>query len=304
MTDSIPSLLVKGLSHRRLQSAILGFVSVAPSSVRVYGNFQPLHLKPRKAARTNLLRQRCNFCACLPSRGEDDSTTRSVAYDAESSLQHQQDPVTARVRSELAADGVDLDNLLNAGKVVNLTRKLDILAAEIAQAPAGSAQLDALLRKADKLRVQLATEKRLEMQTWLKQLFVTQALLFIVIGGCLANDVVPGVQDLPLVAKALGFWMTWLFTIPSLRARKGISRQEKSALNVAFLGTPLANLMLPFATKNCGLIWVSNIFILLGTYIWYGAFIPADGQVPGEGKSKEQARIKGLLKYLDWGSWR
>ena len=48
--------------------------------------------------------------------------------------------------------------------------------------------------------------------------------------------------------QVLGFWMWWLFIVPSLRARKP-QAQEKEALNWAFLATPLVSILMPFATK-------------------------------------------------------
>jgi hypothetical protein len=44
--------------------------------------------------------------------------------------------------------------------------------------------------------------------------------------------------------------MVWLFTIPSLRARKPVAA-EKNALNVAFVVCPLANIVIPFVNKVC-----------------------------------------------------
>lgn len=217
-----------------------------------------------------------------------------------------EDPIARRVRDELAADGINLDELLNAGKVVNLTRKLDMLTAESEKLAAGSSELQDAKQKMSKLESDLVREKRQVMQNWLKQLFLLQAIIFIGIGGVLANDVVPGVDSVPLVGRALGFWTTWLFTIPALRARKGTSKTEKSALNVAFLATPLLNVALPALTKNCGIIWAADVALLGACYAFYGitAKQGADGDEEGNRPVKEQGKVKGILKYLDWGSWR
>lgn len=217
-----------------------------------------------------------------------------------------EDPVTRRVRGELAADGINLDELLNAGKVVSLTRKLDKLSLECDQLSEGSQELQEAKQKISKLETDLVREKRQVMQDWLKKLFLLQAFLFIGIGGILANDVVPGVESVPLVGRALGFWSVWLFTIPALRARKGTSKTEKSALNIAFLATPLLNVALPALTRNCGVIWAADIALLGACYAFYGirAKQNAGADEDDIDLQKEQGRVKGILKYLDWGSWR
>jgi hypothetical protein len=232
-----------------------------------------------------------------------------VAEEQHGSLEARLDPVAARVRAELAAEGINLDELLNAGKVVNLSRKLDGLRAEFAAmveigVPVEDGGRVALVEKMDKLRGQIVVEKRQVMQAWLKRLFLVQAGVFAVAGGVLSMNAVPGV-DVPLVGQALGFWSVWLFTIPALRARKGTSKAEKSALNVSFLGTPLLNVALPFATKNCGVIWAADVMFLIGAYLWYiGHAVEADGGGEDAAPEKEQNRIKGMLKYLDWGSFK
>lgn len=215
-----------------------------------------------------------------------------------------EDPVANRLREELAADGINLDELLNAGKVVNLTRKLDKLIVDSEELEPNSSEYVTMQEKIAKIERTLITEKRQVMQAWLKNLFFVQSIIFGLIGGVLASDIVPG-YSVPLVGQALGFWMIWLFTIPSLRARKGTPKWEKSALNIAFLITPLMNLVMPFATKNCGAIWAVNVTVLIGCYAYYAVSV-TDGDGGGkDGKTKrEQARVTGILKYLDWGSWK
>lgn len=217
-----------------------------------------------------------------------------------------EDPLTRRVRDELAVDGIDLDELLNAGKVVNLTRKLETLYLESQQLAAGSLELKQMQAKLDQIESDLIREKRQVMQSWLKRLFLIQAIVFIVVGGMLANDVVPGGIAVPLVGRALGFWTIWLFTIPALRARKGTSKAEKSALNVAFLAMPLMNVALPTVTKDFGTIWAADVVLLTACYLFYGirSVIAGENKDMQSGGGKEQGRVKGLLKYLDWGSWR
>lgn len=246
----------------------------------------------------------------MPTEPET-STAAEVDSVAPGTLEERLDPVAARVRAELAADGINLDELLNAGKVVNLSRKLDGMDAELAAMdetgkPADDSARVELVVKMEAIREKLKTEKRQVMQGWLKQLFLVQAGVFVVIGGVLSTNSVPGVE-VPLVGQALGFWMTWLFTIPALRARKGTSKAEKSALNAAFLGSPFLNVAMPFATKNTGIIWAADVVFLVAAYLWYvGQAVDADSE-KGENEGapmKEQNRITGLLKYLDWGSFK
>ena len=93
--------------------------------------------------------------------------------------------------------------------------------------------------------------------------------------------------------------MIWLFTIPALRARKGMKAGEKAALNVAFLIIPLLNVGIPFVTKDFGVIWAVDVVALGMCYGWCVG-------IKGGGKEtlRESPKIKGLLKCLDWGSWR
>lgn len=215
-----------------------------------------------------------------------------------------EDALTERVRNELAAEGIDFNNLLNASKVVSLTVKLDRLEAQTAELAVDSDERKAIEANMAEVEKMLAKEKRQVMQTWLKRLFLAQAIVFIAIGGVLSNNLLPGNFEVPLVGQALGFWMTWLFTIPALRARKGTSKAEKSALNVAFLATPLVNVALPTVTKNCGQIWAADVVILVGCYLYYGLVTPMQNKPDGNEIEKETGKVTGLLKFLDWGSWR
>lgn len=73
--------------------------------------------------------------------------------------------------------------------------------------------------------------------TWLIRVFSEQAY-----------DAVPGFPNVDLSVRVLGFWFVWLFTVPSLRARKP-GEAEKVALNIAFLATPVISFAMPFITK-------------------------------------------------------
>lgn len=83
--------------------------------------------------------------------------------------------------------------------------------------------------------------------TWLIRVFSEQAY-----------DAVPGFPNVDLSVRVLGFWFVWLFTVPSLRARKP-GEAEKVALNIAFLATPVISFAMPFITK----VWVRVLFRLL-----------------------------------------
>jgi len=63
-----------------------------------------------------------------------------------------------------------------------------------------------------------------------------------------AYDQVPFFPHVDLSIQVLGFWFVWLFTVPSLRARKP-GASEKVALDIAFLATPVVSFAMPFITK-------------------------------------------------------
>lgn len=205
-----------------------------------------------------------------------------------------EDPVAQRVRNELAENGVNLDELLNASRVIDLTRQVDALTAASSQQTPESSAYAETQRKIDKLSSELEKEKRQVMQGWLKKLFLGQAVVCALLGGVLSMD-----PDVPLVGNALGFWGVWLFSIPALRARKGLPKWEKSALNIAFVAMPLTNVLLPVWTKNTGGIWAADVSLLLAAYAWY--WVKRDKSLDG---IREEGKVKGWLKYLDWGSWR
>lgn len=137
------------------------------------------------------------------------STTKLQLVETEEQL-------IERLNVEIMANtGVQLDQLINPGKIVNLER--DIAQLEI--------QLSNLTTEKDKLVVQnkikaqsdtLAVEKRLVMRGWLKNLFVGQSIIAGIVSLAMAYDAVPG-YPVPLPLRVLGFWMWWLFIIPSLR---------------------------------------------------------------------------------------
>mmetsp|Transcript_16107 Transcript_16107/g.32251 ORF Transcript_16107/g.32251 Transcript_16107/m.32251 type:complete len:378 (-) Transcript_16107:238-1371(-) len=209
------------------------------------------------------------------------------------------------VKREVKADyGVELEDLLNPIKVVSLEKKIFIAEQALEGLPSGEerAQTEDDIAR---FRSELAKERKSIMMDWLKVLFRGQALLSVLIGGLLASDHVPLVEHVPIAGRAFGFWTMWLFTIPSLRAVKPLGypnlqispSQEKKALNLAFVVTPLSTILLPFATKDPSLIFSANLAIVSACYAFY-ALRPDDDDSAGE------VEIKGILKYLDYGSGR
>lgn len=235
----------------------------------------------------------------LSSETESNSTSGSAPTN-----QNPDAELTAKLRADLAASGVNFDDLLDGGRAVKLTRELNTITTTL-ESTSDEETRKRLKVKAEKLKSDLTTVSRQVMLPELKRLFLGQAVLSTVVSGVVAGDAVPG-MSVPLVGRALAFWTVWLFTIPSLRARKGIASWEKSALNVAFLATPLSNLVLPAITRNTSAIWATSVAVLAGCYAYYYVRgVSREGsEGDQQGKKKEQTKIRGILRYLDWGSWR
>ncbi len=219
------------------------------------------------------------------------------------------DPLVQRIRDDVLREtGVELDQLLNPSKVVNLEFDLINLRNELEATAEGKAmqKLEATILKKE---TQLATEKRLVMRGWLKNLFLGQSALAGALSGVVAYDVLPGFPHLPLPVKAFAFWSWWMFTIPSLRARRP-GPTEKKALDVAFLLTPVVSLGMPFVTKDMGTIWVANAVATAACYGYAFGFAGKGGEEEdGEGLEDREdetlpAPLKAALKALDWGSGR
>lgn len=266
--------------------------------------------------------ERLRVCAALRTRGVRGvkcavepparaATTKRSAGDG-----RHVDPVEVRVRAELAEQGVPFEQLINPARVLKLERRVAAYRAQLAayvDADAGAEQRafspeqQRLLRDVTKAERELVAEKRAVMRQWLKNVFVVQAALTAAVGGYLAFDPLRGT---PLYLRALGFWMIWLFSIPSLRARKPRA-EEKSALNVAFLVAPLVNMLAPSVSKEPGYIWAAQVLLLAACYGYYGAVGGAHAAQEhsdqgGETRrgARSQWNIRGALRWLDWGSWR
>ncbi|CAN0075982.1 unnamed protein product, partial [Discosporangium mesarthrocarpum] len=200
----------------------------------------------------------------------------------------------ARVAMEVERDsGVELEQLINPFKVITLERDLAKLRDELERGPTASRRED-IEKEVSKKESTLAVEKRSVMRGWLKQLFVGQAVITTIIGGLMAYDAVPFFPDLDISVKVLGFWFIWLFTVPSLRARKP-GAEEKEALNVAFLATPLTNLAMPFLTKDPVTIYWANLLVLAASY-GYGYTVGKPDPAGDTGSKNQPQWLKFVYK--------
>lgn len=130
-----------------------------------------------------------------------------------------EDALIFRINAEIMeAEGVQLEDLINPSKVVNLERDLLKLNNQLTKTT-DATEIEKLQSQITKSTVKLNAEKRAVMRGWLKNLFVGQSILAGGLSLCMVYNVIPG-YDLPLSIKVLGFWMWWLFIIPSLRLVK------------------------------------------------------------------------------------
>ena len=192
---------------------------------------------------------------------------------------------------------------MNPAKVVNLEVDLINLQYEL-DVCSDSKRIEEIEEIMEKKRQTLFQEKRMVMQGWLKNLFLSQSILAIGASALMAYNVVPGYyHDLPLPLQVFGYWSFWMFIIPSLRARKP-GPIEKNALNGAFLLTPVISLAMPFITKDIPTIWWANAITTAACYTYaYGVGDTSDIDSE-EGKSKLPAPVRFILKSLDFGSGR
>lgn len=112
--------------------------------------------------------------------------------------------------------------------------------------------------------------------------FEVQAWVSLVVGGLLSfNLIFP--SDQPDIARLLGMWSVWMFTVPSLRARE-CTAAEKDALNLLFLAIPLVNVALPFVWKSFPFIFTADCVLMAGVFAWKG-LIPGVGEPSSEGEA-------------------
>eukprot|EP01039_Chlorochromonas_danica_P001865 gene1865-2040_t len=219
------------------------------------------------------------------------------------SVEEEDEELIERVSQEvLAESGVELDQLINPAKVVNLERDLVKLNKRLQESDLPANERVSIEEQIQKKRATLIVEKRSVMRGWLKNLFVFQSVLAAFISFAMVYDIVPNTH-VPLSVQVLGFWMWWLFIIPSLRARKPVDA-EKRALDIAFLASPVVSLALPFATKDIPLIWWANAATVAACYGYF--FIikpnPEASQEEEEGKTVLPSWLVKAYKALDYGS--
>uniref|UniRef100_A0A7S0RAW0 Uncharacterized protein n=1 Tax=Pyramimonas obovata TaxID=1411642 RepID=A0A7S0RAW0_9CHLO len=128
--------------------------------------------------------------------------------------------------------------------------------------------------------------------TVLYSVFEVQAYVAVVVGALLAYNVIwpsevsaAGVVD-PTIARLMGMWSIWMFTVPSLRARD-CAKDEKDALNYAFILIPLVNVLLPLVWKSFGAVFTADVAVLAGLYAWKGVVPFSD--VPEEPQEETSA---------------
>jgi hypothetical protein len=282
---------------------------------------------------------------------ETDLRKDEIRADAESALTNvgwslpadgdltSDDPFVQAINQGIQRDfGVQLDELLNPAKVVNLERDLYALRTELAQvtgkmvpqqksedaadAPmlfliteecdggGGGDDAAALRKRIRKKEADLLIERRSVFRGWLKNVFLVQAVGSFGLSYVMAThpeSLFGGFDwfhsyNMDISIKVLGYWWWWLFVVPSLRSRrpKGF---EKKALDIAFLATPLVSLLAPMATKDTAIIWALNFAVVAGSYGFAFAMQDQDGSA-GDDDSNQPEWLKFIFKSLDFGSGR
>ena len=279
-----------------------------------------------------------------PRRRLFDESTLAEADDALSSVGWSSlgedpltsdDPFVVRLNESIIAEmGVGLDGLLNPAKVVNLERDLYNLRSELAtltgivltaddaislttvlcDGGGGGDIANEVRTKIAKKEKDLIIERRSVFRSWLKTVFLGQAGISTALSYIMATnpsvlfgsfDWYNNVSNMDTSITVLGFWWWWLFIVPSLRSRRP-SGWEKSALDVAFLGTPLVSLASPILTKDTGLIWWANFVVVAGAYGF--AYFTQSGGNNDEENGEEDENLPSWLKFvyksLDFGAGR
>ena len=184
------------------------------------------------------------------------------------------------------------------------------LTTQLCDAGGGGEEAETIRTKISKKEKDLSTERRAVFRGWLKNIFLVQAGLSMVLSYVMATnpDALFGsfgwynnVSNMDTSIMVLGFWWWWLFIVPSLRSRRP-SGMEKKALDIAFLGTPLISLLSPVVTKDTGIIWFANFAVVAGAYGF--AFLSGDDDGMSGGDKEQPGWLKFIYKSLDFGSGR
>jgi hypothetical protein len=117
-------------------------------------------------------------------------------------------------------------------------------------------------------RASSATKNPAYKGSTLYTVFEVQAWAALIVGGLLSFNVIFP-SDHPDIARLIGMWSIWMFTVPSLRARD-CSAPEKDALNTLFLAIPVLNVALPFVWKSFPFIFSADCLLLAAVYVWKG----------------------------------
>jgi hypothetical protein len=112
--------------------------------------------------------------------------------------------------------------------------------------------------------------------------FEVQAYAAIVVGGLLAFNVIAP-SDEPSIARLMGMWSVWMFTVPSLRARD-CDAKEKDALNLLFVAIPLVNVLIPFVWKSFAGVFSADVLLMAAVYAQKGVFA-----MPGADEASDDA---------------
>jgi len=247
------------------------------------------------------------------------------------------DPFVKYINEGIQKDfGVELNDLLNPAKVVNLERDLYNLRIELGTLTnriddiqqqlddnnfkittdmvdddnINSKEIESVRKSIDKKERDLLIERRAVFRTWLKNVFLGQAVLSLGISWIMATNpsALFGGYDwyyslqLDMPIRVLGFWWWWLFIVPSLRSRRPTG-EEKKALDIAFLGTPLVSIIAPVATKDPSYIWIANLLVVAASY-GYAFTFDTDDSDGDDGEKQQPAWLKFVYKSLDFGSGR
>ena len=305
---------IAGVNMRRLFFFILGFQAIIGLQISsksqqrkrvTFGNDHiydartstPLSaMKEENIMNANEIKNRA-----VDNAGHDEEVAPESVGAIEGELTEDEALIQRIMDEVMSESGVELDQLINPAKVVNLERALVKLKTELeyCNEEARIAEINEEIIKKEKT---LFIEKRSVMRGWLKSLFVGQSLLAGAISLAMVYNAIPG-QDLPLPIRVLGFWSWWLFIIPSLRARKP-QYAEKEALNIAFLASPLVSIVMPSFTKDVAVIWWANLVTVAACYAW--AFSNEElASAESEGKEEKTVLPKFVaqaLNALDYGS--
>ena len=160
-----------------------------------------------RSVRSNIMTFRQSSLRLKTEQSPEEIEKEQMENEAEDNL------LIDRLNAEIMAEsGVELDQLINPSKVVNLERDLVQLRKQILLTT-NTDELAEIQKTIDKKTATLIVEKRGVMRGWLKNLFVGQSVLAGAGSLALVYQWVP--TELPI--QVLGFWMWWLFIIPSLR---------------------------------------------------------------------------------------